>query len=685
MMSVKSNTKFWQNFIKQLFYLCLNYWFMQKYLFLLLILFFSYSVQSQNVPTRPANIENPSDFSQRDSIPDDRMIDVQLSGKTHYTDYRIISYKGDTTYVDTTLTIHKDYTFNYLRKDNFELLPFHNQGQTFNSLGHDFSKVSLFPQMGNSAMHFNYYEIEDIDYYKVPTPTSELAYRTGLQQGQFLDALLTFNTSERQNISIAYKGLRSLGKYRSALSSHGNMRFTYSYQTKNDAYNMKAHVAAQDLSNDQNGGLPELSLSYFESKDPNFSDRGRIETNFSDASNALRGNRYYLAHDYKIWQREDTVRNKKSFLKVGHIFNYERKHYYYKQATANDLFGNSFDTKIQDKLNYITLKNEGYVGLKSRLVLGEVQFKATHFNYNYNYNSAANLDGIFIPSTVKGNTISVGGSWKTNFKKFNINAETATTVSGKLIGNYFKASAEFKQDSLFIFKGTFLTNSKSPNLNFELNQSNYINYNWSNLLKNERTRTLLFDLKSDKILNASAQITQIDNYTYFDDLIINDIAEVKPFQSDKTISYLKLKVSRELRLGKFALDNTIMYQKVAQGSSVFRVPELVTRNTLYFADHLFKGDPLYLQTGVTLKYFTKYYANSYNPVLSEFYLQNEQEIGNYPVLDFFINAQVQRTRLYLKFEHFNSGFNKSANYYTAPSYPYRDFVIRFGLVWNFFI
>ncbi|MET2984461.1 putative porin [Aureibaculum conchae] len=657
---------------------------MQKYLFSLLILFFSIGIHSQNVPTRPASVELGSEFSQRDTI-DDRMIDVQLSGKTHYTDYKVISYKGDTTYIDTTLVINKDYKFNYLRKDNFELLPFHNQGQTFNSLGYNFSEVSLFPNMGNRAMHFNYYEIADIDYYKVATPTSELAYRTGLQQGQFLDAFLTFNTSERQNVSIAYKGLRSLGKYRSSLSSHGNMRFTYSYQTKNDAYGVKAHIAAQDLTNDQNGGLPELSLEYFETKNPNFRDRGRIETNFSDASSALRGNRYYLEHDYKIWQRNDTVRNKKSYLKVGHIFNYERKHYYYTQESANDLFGDAFDTKTKDKLNYITLQNDAFLALKSPLVLGEVQFKATHFNYNYNYNSAAELGGVLIPPSIKDNSVSVGGSWHTNFKKFNINVETATTVAGKLVGNYFKGSASFKQDSLFTFKGAILINSKSPNLNFTLNQSNYINYNWSNSLKNERTRTLLFDLKSDRILNASAQITQIDNYTYFNDITPIESTNIKPFQADKTINYLKLKVSRELRLGKFALDNTIMYQKVAQGSSVFRVPELVTRNTLYFADHLFKGDPLYLQTGVTLKYFTKYYVNSYNPVLSEFYLQNEQEIGGYPVLDFFINAQVQRTRLYLKFEHFNSGFVKTANYYSAPNYPYRDFVIRFGLVWNFFI
>ena len=69
---------------------------------------------------------------------------VILSGKTKYTDYKIFSHKRDTAYIDTTLSIKKEYIFNYLRKDNFELLAFHNQGQTFNSLGYSFSNLNRF-------------------------------------------------------------------------------------------------------------------------------------------------------------------------------------------------------------------------------------------------------------------------------------------------------------------------------------------------------------------------------------------------------------------------------------------------------------------------------------------------------------------------------------------------------------
>src|SRR5690554_1231337 len=47
--------------------------------------------------------------------------------------YLIISHARDTTIVDTSLTIKKEYKFNYLRKDNFNLMAFSNVGQPYRS------------------------------------------------------------------------------------------------------------------------------------------------------------------------------------------------------------------------------------------------------------------------------------------------------------------------------------------------------------------------------------------------------------------------------------------------------------------------------------------------------------------------------------------------------------------------
>jgi hypothetical protein len=63
------------------------------------------------------------------------------------------------------------------------------------------------------------------------------------------------------------------------------------------------------------------------------------------------------------------------------------------------------------------------------------------------------------------------------------------------------------------------------------------------------------------------------------------------------------------------------------------VPDLVTRNTVYFTNYFFKK-ALFLQTGVTFNYFTNYFANDYNPVIGEFFVQNNKQIGNFPNLIF---------------------------------------------------
>ena len=660
---------------------------MIRNIFILLLLVFSVTVFSQIRRKPLRQLDSNGLISNRLNDKDTTFVKgetkIDLSGKTTYTDYKIFNKERDTTYVDTTMTIEKYYKFNFLRKDDFELLPFHNQGQTFNKLAYDFEDLSLYPNLGARAKFYNFYKVSDINYYEVPTPTTELAWRTGLEQGQFLDALITLNLTKRHNIAVAYKGLRSLGKYRSNLASHGNFRISYSYLSKDEKYRLRTHIAAQDLLNQENGGLTDESLILFETNDENFRDRGRLTTNFDDATNMLRGNRYYLEHDYAILVKKDSLQKVKNSLKIGHTFNYNTKHYEFDQAEDNPFFGDAFSPSIHDKVFYETLYNEINATFQSPIILGRLKVMAGNFNYNYRFKDVKIIQNQVIPQGIHGNVTSLKAKWDTYYKNIKIKAQAGVNVLGDLNGNYFKAEGTYKQDSLFTLKASIVNTSKQPNFNFLLYQSDYKAYNWfTNGIKNQITRNLKFSFLSDKFINATATIAQIDNYAYFYDANLDQQPE--PHQFTGTINYLKLKVQRKLRFRKFTLDNTILYQKVANGEEVLHVPQLITRNTLYYSNYLFKGKPLYLQTGVSFKYFTKYKIDAYNPLLSKFYVQNTTEIGNFPIVDLFINAKVRQTRLYFKFDNFGSIFIKK-NYYSAPTYPYRDFVIRFGLVWNFFI
>ena len=602
------------------------------------------------------------------------------SPKAKIEDYLIISHENDTTFVDTTLTIQKEYKFNYLRKDNFGLMPFSNLGQTYNSLTYNFENTSLMPGFGAQARHFNYMEIEDINYYRVPTPLTELFFKTAFEQGQLADSFFTINTSPQFNFSIAYKGLRSLGKYQHILTSTGNFRFTSNYKTKNDRYNLRGHIVMQDLLNQENGGIQDSAVESFETGEEEFLDRSIFEVNFENAESILRGKRFHLEHNYKIIKVKDSLSKNK--LSLGHVVSFEDKYFQFDQATANtSFFGNAFKTsKLKDRATLENLYNQLQLNYSNNII-GDLQFNVTNNNYNYGYDKVIVLNGNTIANRIKGDIFSAGGKYHKQYKGFDLEGALGINISGDFDGNFVKAKATFKLNEDIAATASLNHSSQAPNYNTLLYQSNYISYNWQNNFTNIETQRLAFNVKYKKLANLTLDYSTINDYVYFkEDETTN---QVKPFQNNNSITYLRVKFENEIKVGKFALNNTILYQNVQDNNNVLNVPEITTRNTLYFSSHLFKK-AMYLQTGVTLNYFTKYYMNDYSPLLAEFYVQNERELGDFPRLDFFINAKIRQTRIYLKAEHFNSAIT-GYNYYSAPNYPYRDFIVRFGLVWNFFL
>lgn len=601
--------------------------------------------------------------------------------------YRVITLDKDTTYIDTSLSIQKEYIYNYLRRDNFGLLPFANEGQTYQTLQYGLREFSPFPEFGFKAKHFNFLEANQINYYSVATPLTELYFKTVMEQGQSLDAFITLNVSERLNFSIAYKGVRSLGKYVNQLSSTGNFRFTTSYHTLGSRYAVNLHITSQDMSNGENGGI--TNPQDFEGKDEDFKDRARLNVYFQDAKSLLDGNRYFLDHHFRF-NKEERENN----LYFDHQFNYENKFFEFTQGTLPSLipnepqdiyiqrFGDAYiGANIKDKTRYNRMYNKVGATYENK-TLGQFQFFVEDFRYNYFYNSILVFDNApTIPSSIGDRINTVGGQYRYQKGSWNGKALYSNSISDQEMSSLdLSATYTWDEDNLFSFQ--YQNISKLPDHMYNLYQSSYKAYNWVNDFKNEKINN--FEVTANtKWGNASLQLTTLNDKLYFsDDSTTEDVLLVSPKQYDNTINFLSLKVSKEFRYGKFALDNTILYQKVDQDNPILNVPELVTRNTLYFSDHFFKK-AMFLQTGITFNYFTKFFANDYNPIIGEFYVQNQKEIGEFPMLDFFINAKIRQTRIYLKAEHFNSSLTGN-DFYSAPSYPYRDFMVRFGLVWNFF-
>lgn len=589
--------------------------------------------------------------------------------------YKIISIHRDTIVMDTTLTIKREYRFNYLRKDLFGLLALPNEGQPYNTLDFGLTSFNPYPEMGFKAKHFAYMEIDDINYYHVPTPMTDLHYKSVMTRGQMLDAFITINTSEKLNFSIAYKGIRSVGKYLNSLSSNGNFRFTTSYKSEGNRYVGNYHITAQDFENGENGGI--ISTENFESGEDLYTDRASLEVYYNDATSLLKGTRAFIDHSFRV-NKEKSENN----LTIDHRFYYENKEFTFEQTTPSERLGDSYVLQnVNDKTEYNRMYNR-LGAVYQNETLGDFMFFADDFRYNYFYNRATLSQGnVIIPNKISESVNSVGGQYTYYKNKWKGVFMYSRSLGDENLSN-LDLLVRYRINDKNILNFKYQNINKLPDLNYNLYQSNYVGYNWSNNFKNQKINNLEVEAKL-KWFEASMQLSNINDYLYFsNDDTTDEQLVTTPKQYDKSISYLGVKLSKEFRFGKFALDNTVLYQEVAQDDAVLNVPQIVTRNTLYFSDYFFKK-AMYVQTGFSVNYFTKYYANEYNGAIGEFFVQNQREIGNFPVIDFFINAKVSTAQIYLKAEHFNSSFT-GYNFYSTPNQPYRDFIIRFGISWNFF-
>jgi hypothetical protein len=139
-------------------------------------------------------------------------------------------------------------------------------------------------------------------------------------------------------------------------------------------------------------------------------------------------------------------------------------------------------------------------------------------------------------------------------------------------------------------------------------------------------------------------------------------------------------LKQDFHFGKFALENNIVYQ-VSSNKEVIPLPMLTLYHNLYFHDKWFKV--LSFQTGIDVRYHSEYFAPAYMPATGQFYMQQEQQIGNYPVMSIYANFHLKRTRFFVQYYHLNQLFMNGL-YYSTPNYPINPAILKFGLTWNFY-
>lgn len=664
---------------------------MKYYLFFILVILYSFPNFGQDfqIPKSPSQELDRGSNLQNSSITDslmskfgNRSTKLNKNPDAKIQDYLIISRTNDTVAVDTSLTIEKYHKINFLRKDDFDLIPFSNTGVAYNTLSF-YGINSINPKMGASNKYYSYDSVDDVVYYDLPTPFTELMYRSVFEQGQLLDAVYSVNTSRQFNFSISRKGLRSLGNYQNFISSSSNFKISTNYFSKNKKYRFRTHYTNQKLFSEQNGGINNSDILNFENGNSQFLDRGVFDPNFENAHNEFLGKRFYVDQSYVLIDK-DSISN--SNLELFNSIYLEEKKYKFQQSASDEFFGDSFvSQEINDKILLNSLNLHAGLIYNSD-IFGKINLGLRYVSDKYsleNYQIDQYIDNT---QSINSKTTFITAEYLKTFSKIELNAKTENFIFGDNKSNMFSSSVILQLKNNNSFTANYKLFSSVPNYNFLLHKSNYENYNWNNQFDNTITNSISLGLKLNEIIDLDVDLISVKKHIQFEK-IVNDLADsgeysILPIQQNGNLDILKLQLGRKINFGKFSIDSKLLFQK-SLSDDIINLPQIVSRNTVYFSTDMFKK-ALFLQTGFGVKYFSKFYMNGYDPLLSELYIQNEKEIGEFPIIDFFINAKIQQTRLYFKFEHFNSSFT-GYNYYSAPNYPYRDFSFRFGLVWNFFM
>ena len=221
-------------------------------------------------------------------------------------------------------------------------------------------------------------------------------------------------------------------------------------------------------------------------------------------------------------------------------------------------------------------------------------------------------------------------------------------------------------------------------------------YWWDNSDLSKIMRTRIEGKLTFKRLGTTlrAGVENIKNYTYLANTsvpITNSAGEITSFKNNAAvrqhsgnIQVFTAMLQQKLQFGIFHLDGEIAYQKSSE-QSILPLPELSAYGNLYLQTALVKN-VLQVSLGADVRYFTKYNAPDYSPVIGQFYLQNPENqvaIGGHPMINVYANLHWKRTRIFLMMYNVNQNSGNS-RYFLAPHYPISPRILKLGISWNFF-
>lgn len=554
--------------------------------------------------------------------------------------------------------------------------------------------------------------IGEYHFLNTKSPFANLSYFSGGNQQNGEDRFKAYfgvNANRRLNFGFSFDYVYGRGMYNNQATSLFNGTIFSSYL--GDKYNMHFLFSKNHMKMAENGGITDDTYITNPEDLPssNSYTPSDIPTNLERTWNRNDNFYVYLTHRYNLGFYEapkDTAQHYDDFIPVTsfiHTFQYNRdKRQYIAYETpenyyVNDFFGNEYQ---RDITRYSSMKNTFAIALREGFnkwaKAGLTAFIA-HEIREYNMIDTLGNSLERYGRKYKEQVVSVGGELlKSQGKTLHYRIFGETALTGEDAGTFNltgNADLNFRlfKDTVQV-AATAYTKRINPTFFYRHYHSRHLWWD-NNLDKELRTRIQGDFLAKKADLHLSIGVENITNYTYFDNAAQAYTTDdettayrnnVKVSQCDDNIQVLSATLKKDFAFGIFHLDNEITYQK-SSNQDVLPLPDLSLYHNMYLKFKLAKK-VLSVELGADIRYFTKYYAPDYAPAIGQFYLQNPEkriEIGNYPIINAYVNLHLKHTRIYAMMYHVSEGMGKS-NYFLAPHYPINPMWFKLGLSWNFF-
>ena len=607
------------------------------------------------------------------------------------------SYNAIYSTLSNTGLAHKSMRFNYLHQ-----------------VGFDMTLPSFLAMLKNESNMMAYQSV---------LPYSELRYvMTTADKEQHLNVKFGRRFAPRLFVSFAFNTDFSPGVFKNSRSLNNYFWVNAHYFTKNNRYGVCAYWYRNKLVMDENGGIvnDEDYSSHTES------DNSVINVNLTTATNTVISSGLGFEHYFNLLPQkkvttkiennpveidslnlfavadsllidslsidtldhqemiQETKVRKFTLGRICHRFSYLNNKLYYNETSPSVAFYQPYDTLLNTSKTTDTTLVRAFRNTMQWNSLGYQKYNddvpfyvyagVTHGFYRIKHYDYLEGETVLLRNF---NQLSVNGGIIVNlFKSTRITGQAELITLGYQIGD-FDIKGQWKQ-----YLGTTRKNYGQAIFDFELKrqsanwfeESYYSNhFRWENDFK--AATYLSFNLKYKfRDYCIGVRQTSIANFIYFG-------TDARPTQHEEMFSIREAYLSFYQKLWRFEIEGFASLQK-SSNEEVIHLPLVQGSLKIGYSQPMFHKAAT-LHPSITVRYFTKYYADAYMPATRSFYLQNEVQIGNFPFIDLALAIKVKKAHIYVVYSNM---FLLTGNYnsFIAPHYPMRDSRIFIGVNWRLF-